>query len=66
MTEDQKTIQKLQIVVGNYQQKLANSDLATASAEADLQILRQELAEKDQRIIELQEAAKPKTASKAS
>ncbi len=69
MNENEKQLQKLRIIVADYQQKLANADLATADARAELQLAQAELALKDERIVELQEASaagKTPTAAKGT
>ena len=59
MDENERQIRKLNLMVATYQQKLANADLTIADHQADLQLLRSEVASKDDRIREL-EAPAPK------
>jgi hypothetical protein len=59
MDENERQIRKLNLIVATYQQKLANADLTIADHQADLQMLRGEVASKDDRIREL-EASAPK------
>lgn len=58
--ENERQIQKLKLIIADYQQNLANRDLNVADLTAEIQLLRAELAEKDQKIVELQDAAEGK------
>lgn len=65
MDDKDKLIAKQNLVLAGYQQKLADADMTAASLAADVQLLQQELTEKDEKIIELQNAVdgkKPPTA----
>ena len=65
MDDKDKLIAKQNLVLAGYQQKLADADMTAASLAADVQLLQQELAEKDEKIIELQNAVDGKKPPKA-
>lgn len=56
MSDYEQLAKKQSIVISTYQQKLADADLQTASALADLQVLRQEHEQVLEQLARLQRA----------
>lgn len=65
MTEHEKTVQKLKLIIASFQQKLADADLATADAKADLALAEHELTQANQSIAELRDELAKAQASAA-
>lgn len=59
--EVNKELQKAQMIISQFQQKLANADLTIASHFADLQFARNDLQERDEKIRNLEGQLAAKT-----
>jgi hypothetical protein len=60
---NERQLQKLKLIIAEFQQKLANADLTIADQSADLQLLRAEAAQNEGRIAELEAAVPAKKGS---
>lgn len=63
MDANERQLQKLKLIIAEFQQKLANADLTIADQSADLQLLRAEAAQNEGRIAELEAAVPAKKGS---